>query len=79
MMDLMNMASISRKLVDAGRVINRSRFETRGNCVLNGDQAISIRAEYGPGKASYRMLAAKYGVDYTTIRRVIKRTSWTWV
>ena len=74
MNDLMNMAESARRLTLAGSEINRRRFETRGNCVLNGEQVIAIRSEYR--HSTYRRLGTKYGVDYTTIRRIIKRTSW---
>lgn len=52
-----------------------SRGETQRSCKLTTQKVISIRNEYQTVK-SYRVLARKYGVEYTNIANIIKRKTW---
>lgn len=55
------------------------RGERNRHAVLSRPEVAAIRAEYATGQTSYRRLAAKYGVNKSTIRRVVRRELWAFV
>lgn len=52
-----------------------SRGEKHSNSKLTESQVLGIRSE----KGSQRGVAKKYGVSYTTVRRIIRRETWSHV
>lgn len=52
------------------------RGEANGAAMLTEDDVRAIRAEYQMGKFGYVRLAHRYGVNKSTIRRIVLRESW---
>jgi hypothetical protein len=46
---------------------------------LTEADVLAIRSAYAAGGTTYRMLGAQHGVDYTTIRAIVRRKTWCWL
>ena len=55
---------------------DKARGESHGSVKLKVEQVLEIRAKYLLGKYTHRQLAKEYGMDHTTIGRIINRKSW---
>jgi hypothetical protein len=47
-----------------------------GMAKLNGSQIAEIRASYRRGRTGYRKLAKAFGVDFSTIYKIVKNRRW---
>lgn len=60
-----------------GLKITKPNFGTKnGNSKLSEIEVLKIREEYKIGQTTYKRLAAKYGVAFSQIARIIKNESW---
>lgn len=53
-----------------------ARGEKHSNAKFTDKQVLSIRKEFSKGKASYKMMAKKYGVSYYVMWDLIRRNTW---
>ena len=53
-----------------------TRGERCPRAVLRADQVIAIREAYGAGGHTLKALAAKYGVNFTTIHGIVRNKTW---
>lgn len=61
---------------DYSRGSYHSRGEDYSHSKLTEKDVLKIREEYIPYKNSYYKIGKKYGVDYSTIYRIIKGKNW---
>jgi hypothetical protein len=57
----------------------RYRGEASSTATLNREKVADIRFRYAQGGATYRGLAAEYGLCYTAIHKIVKRRTWAWL
>ncbi|WP_442811925.1 HNH endonuclease signature motif containing protein [Streptomyces sp. NBC_01212] len=50
--------------------------ERQGHAKLTAQDVAEIRSRHASGRASYRLLAAEYGVTYTNIGQIVRHKSW---
>lgn len=60
----------------ANRKANAPRGSRAGTTTLSDETVLAIREDYAANATSSRKLAAKYGVNRTSIRAIINRTTW---
>lgn len=68
-----------RDMAAKGRAGFRPRGESSTLSKLTAAQVVQIRERYAGGGATYKELAARFGVSKHAIYHVIKRHTWAWL
>ena len=77
--DHLVLGTIAANQADMVRKGRSTRGTRTPGALLTPEAVTAIRRRYSARTVTYALLGREFGVDWTTIRNVVKRRTWTWV